>query len=121
MLRFFVIVAEIILLVLVLRSPFAQYLFEDVQNSISDWLAEMATMPERNELEALRESVVMQIGPLKPYQQTYLQEITVDKASLRRFSGVYCDGDDINPNFTGTKRAQLCLIIKQSSVLQSPN
>ncbi len=79
MLRFFIIAAEIIVLVIVLRSPFVQYLFEDIQNSVSEWLVSIATLPEREELSSL---------------------------------------DDINPNFTGTKRAQLCLIIKQSPVMQ---
>ena len=107
MLRFFIIAAEIIVLVIVLRSPFVQYLFEDIQNSLSEWLVSIATLPEREEL-----------SPLKPYQQTYVQQITADSASVKRFYHTYCEKDDINPNFTGTKRVQLCLIIKQSSVMQ---
>ena len=102
MLRFFIIAAEIIVLVIVLRSPFVQYLFEDIQNSLSEWLV----------------SINIQLSPLKPYQQTYVQQITADSASVKRFYHTYCEKDDINPNFTGTKRVQLCLIIKQSSVMQ---
>lgn len=49
MLRFFIIAAEIIVLVIVLRSPFVQYLFEDIQNSLSEWLVSIATLPEREE------------------------------------------------------------------------
>ena len=118
MLRFFIIAAEIIVLVIVLRSPFVQYLFEDIQNSLSEWLVSIATLPEREELRSLQDKINIQLSPLKPYQQTYVQQITADNASVKRFYHTYCEKDDINPNFTGTKRVQLCLIIKQSSVMQ---
>ena len=118
MLRFFIIAAEIIVLVIVLRSPFVQYLFEDIQNSLSEWLVSIATLPEREELRSLQGKINIQLSPLKPYQQTYVQQITADSASVKRFYHTYCEKDDINPNFTGTKRVQLCLIIKQSSVMQ---
>ncbi|WP_370134766.1 hypothetical protein [Alteromonas sp.] len=118
MLRFFIIAAEIIVLVIVLRSPFVQYLFEDIQNSLSEWLVSIATLPEREELRSLQDKINIQLSPLKPYQQTYVQHITADSASVKRFYHTYCEKDDINPNFTGTKRVQLCLIIKQSSVMQ---
>ncbi|AFT77200.1 hypothetical protein AMBLS11_03050 [Alteromonas macleodii str. 'Black Sea 11'] len=118
MLRFFIIAAEIIVLVIVLRSPFVQYLFEDIQNSVSEWLVSIATLPEREELSSLQDTINIQLSPLKPYQQAYVQQITADSASVKRFYHTYCEKDDINPNFTGTKRAQLCLIIKQSPVMQ---
>ena len=118
MLRFFIIAAEIIVLVIVLRSPFVQYLFEDIQNSLSEWLVSIATLSEREELRSLQDKINVQLSPLKPYQQTYVQQITADSASVKRFYHTYCEKDDINPNFTGTKRVQLCLIIKQSSVMQ---
>ena len=118
MLRFFIIAAEIIVLVIVLRSPFVQYLFEDIQNSLSEWLVSIATLPEREELRSLQDKINVQLSPLKPYQKTYVQQITADSASVKRFYHTYCEKDDITPNFTGTKRVQLCLIIKQSSVMQ---
>jgi len=118
MLRFFIIAAEIIVLVIVLRSPFVQYLFADIQNTVSDWLISITTVAERTELANLREKIDEQLSPLKPYQQSYIQQITADTVSVKRFYSDYCEKDDINPNFAGTKRAQLCLIIKQSPVMQ---
>lgn len=118
MLRFFIIAAEIIVLILVLRSPFVQYLFEDIQNTVSDWLVSIATAAERESLTNLQEDINGKLSPLKPYQQSYIQQITADAASVKRFYHTYCENDDINPNFSGTKRAQLCLIIKQSPVMQ---
>ena len=118
MLRFFIIAAEIIVLILVLRSPFIQYLFEDIQNTVSDWLVSIATAAERESLTNLQEDINGKLSPLKPYQQSYIQQITADSASVKRFYHTYCENDDINPNFSGTKRAQLCLIIKQSPVMQ---
>ena len=118
MLRFFIIAAEIIVLILVLRSPFVQYLFEDIQNTVSDWLVSISTLAEREELASLQKEINEKLSPLKPYQQSYIQQITADSASVKRFYHTYCENDDINPNFSGTKRAQLCLIIKQSPVMQ---
>jgi hypothetical protein len=118
MLRFFIIAAEIIVLILVLRSPFVQYLFEDIQNTVSDWLVSIATAAERESLTNLQEDISGKLSPLKPYQQSYIQQITADSASVKRFYHTYCENDDINPNFSGTKRAQLCLIIKQSPFIQ---
>ena len=71
MFRFFIIAAEIIVLVIVLRSPFVQYLFEDIQNSLSEWLVSVATLPERKELQSLQDRINIQLSPLKPYQQNY--------------------------------------------------
>ena len=68
MFRFFIIAAEIIVLVIVLRSPFVQYLFEDIQNSLSEWLVSVATLPERKELQSLQDRINIQLSPLKPYQ-----------------------------------------------------
>ncbi|WP_334059121.1 hypothetical protein [Alteromonas sp. S005] len=118
MLRFFIIAAEIIVLVIVLRSPFVQYLFEDIQHSVSEWLVTIATLPERKELGSLQDKLNIELSPLKPYQQNYIKQITSDAASVKRFHHTYCENDDINPNFTGTKRTKLCLIVKQSSVMQ---
>lgn len=118
MLRFFIIAAEIVVLVMVLRSSFVQYLFEDIQNSISNWLTVVATLPERRELHSLQDKINIQLSPLKPYQQDYVKQITADSFSVKRFHRVYCETGDINPNFTGTKRTKLCLIVKQSRFVQ---
>lgn len=121
MLRFFIITAEIIVLVLVLRSPFVQYLFEDIQNSVSDWFISLSTLPEQRALESLRSDITTQLKPLKPYQQNYVEKITVSIDSVKRFYANYCEKDDINPNFSGTKRAQLCHTITQSSLMRKPD
>lgn len=118
MLRFFIIAAEIVVLIIVLRSSFVQYLFEDIQNSVSNWLTVVATLPERKELHSLQDKINIQLSPLKPYQQDYVKQITADSASVKRFHRAYCETNDINPNFTGTKRAKLCLIVKQSRFMQ---
>lgn len=121
MLRFFIITAEIIVLVLIFRSPFVQYLFEDVQNSVSDWFISLSTLPEQRALEGLRTDITAQLKPLRPYQQNYVENITVSKDSVKRFYANYCQKDDINPNFSGAKREQLCHTIAQSSLMRKPD
>ena len=98
MLRFFIIAAEIIVLVIVLRSPFVQYLFEDIQNSVSDWLVSIATLPERKELRSLQDQINIELSPLKPYQQSYVKQITSDAASVKRFHHTYCENNDSDEN-----------------------
>ena len=121
MLRFFIITAEIIVLVLILRSPFVQYLFEDIQSSVSDWFISLSTLPEQRALEGLRSEITTQLKPLKPYQQNYVEQITVSTDSVKHFYANYCQTDDINPNFSGAKRDQLCHTITQSSLMRKPD
>ncbi|WP_232230563.1 hypothetical protein [Alteromonas sp. RW2A1] len=97
-----------------------QYLFEDIQHSVSDWFISMSTLPEQRALSGLRNDILQQLKPLKPYQQNYVEQITVSTDSVKRFYATYCEKDDINPNFSGTKRAQLCHTIMQSSLMRKP-
>ncbi|WP_338024943.1 hypothetical protein [Alteromonas hispanica] len=97
-----------------------QYLFEDIQHSVSDWFISMSTLPEQRALSGLRNDILQQLKPLKPYQQNYVEQITVSTDNVKRFYATYCEKDDINPNFSGTKRAQLCHTIMQSSLMRKP-
>jgi len=117
MVRFFIIVAEVILLVVVLRSPFVQYFLSDVHHAVSGWFRQLHQLPEKRELDAFRQDVKTTLAPLKTFQKAYLQQITTSKVSLIHFDRQYCVGNDINPNFEGNERRQLCALIEQSSLV----
>ena len=118
MLRFFVICAEIILLVIVLRSPFVQYFFSDIQSTVSDWFVLISELPEQRELDTLREQAAAQLAPLKEFEANYLQNILANRPTILRFHAAYCETTDINPNFSRVKRQQLCTMIEQSKLLE---
>lgn len=112
--RIFVVFAEIVLLIIVLRSPFVQYLFSDMQQTVSDWFISLSEIPEQQALQQLRDRILIELAPLKSYQKEYLMEITQTKSSLKRFDRMYCQTQDINPNFVGQERIKLCSFIRQS-------
>jgi len=117
MMRFFILFVEIVLLIIVLRSPFAQYLFSDIQNSLSNWFVSISEVPEQKALAELRNTVLTQLAPLKPYQQEYLMEITSSSSNLKGFDRKYCQTQEINPNFVGQQRVRLCILIHQSKLV----
>ncbi|MDO6565715.1 hypothetical protein Q4561_01460 [Alteromonas sp. 1_MG-2023] len=119
MLRFFIIFAEIVLLIIVLRSSFVQYFFSDVQSTVSQWFVSISELPEHRELDQLRERTNSQLSPLKEFEVNYLEKILASRTSVMRFHVGYCETTDINPNFTHGKRKQLCSLIEQSKLLST--
>lgn len=117
MVRIFIIFAEVVVLVLILRSPFVQYLFSDIQNTVSNWFVSLSSLPEKRELAQLQDNALTQLGELRPFQQNYIVKITASKAALMQFHGTYCNSKEVNPNVIGYQRAQLCTLIDQSSIL----
>jgi uncharacterized HAD superfamily protein len=115
--RLFVVFVEIALLVLVLRSPFVQYLLADIQGQLSDWMLKIETLPHQQKLAKVRENVLHDIPTLKPYQRHYLDQVTANKQSFEHFYRTYCMKKEINPNFVGSDRVIICTNAKQSELL----
>lgn len=115
--RIFVVFTEIVLLIIVLRSPFVQSLFFDMQQTLSEWFVDLTDIPEQHALNELRDTLSTELAPLKPYQKEYLLEITRTKSNLKRFDRMYCQTQDINPNFKGKEREKLCSYIHQIKFL----
>ena len=69
MFRGLVIVLEIVVLLFLLRSPFVQYFFADVQKDLSDWLVELSQIPEKAELNELKSRITPNIQAMKPFQK----------------------------------------------------
>lgn len=117
MVRTLIIFAEVVVLIIILRSPFIQYLFSDIQNTVSGWFVNLSALPEKRELNQLQENAMSQLGKLKPFQKNYITQVTSSKASVKHFQKTYCNSKEVNPNFIGHQRAQFCMLIGQSSLL----
>lgn len=117
MLRIFIIAIEIGVLILLLRSPYVQYLFSDVQLGLSDWLTELSLAAERQELSELRESVEHVTGAMREYQQDYWHDVTSTKLKLINFNKLYCVNGDKNPYIYGSNLQVVCSAIQSSQLL----
>tara|TARA_B100002049_G_C15970086_1_gene328293 strand:- start:117 stop:479 length:363 start_codon:yes stop_codon:yes gene_type:complete len=118
MFRSLVIIAEIILLVIVLRTDFAQYLFADVQQSVSTWLEDIAKIPEQKALNELNKQVSPHFEAMRPFQKNYINDILTSKAKVRHFHSLYCAKDDKNPYIYGASLRFFCSQIERSSLLK---
>lgn len=117
MYRSLVIVAEIIILVILLRSTFVQYLFSDVQLTLTNWLVEISQIPERAELNALKETVAPNFEAMRPFQKEYLDGVMSNKASLNHFYALYCMKGDKNPYIYGASLHYFCNAIQNTQLL----
>ena len=121
MLRGFIVFIEIALLIILLRSSFVQYWLSDAQRTVSEWITHIATMPERQELEDLRDSLAPQIAGMTDNQVAYLDNMLKDKASLLHFHRLYCQQQEINPYIFGSTRTIVCQRIESSQILKTPS
>ncbi|RDV28031.1 hypothetical protein DXV75_03435 [Alteromonas aestuariivivens] len=117
MFRALVIIAEIIVLLLVLRSPFVQYFFADIHNSLSDWLVEMAQLPDKLELESLQKNVAPHFQAMRPFQKQYLSGVMSSRSSINHFHQLYCISGDKNPFIYGASLRYFCSSIEKTKLL----
>lgn len=119
MIRSLIIVLEIALLVIVLRSSFVQYFLSDMQNTVSNWLTEVSMVAERHELDTLRESFYPHLMDVREYQMDYINDITSDKAKLENFHRQYCVKGDKNPFVYGANLNLMCSAIKRTKLIKT--
>jgi hypothetical protein len=118
MFRFFVITFEILVLVLILRSPFVQFWLSDVQASIADWMLDMSLIVDNQQLASFRQEIALRTQNLSEYQLKYLRQITDNKARLKDFNRLYCQGHDKNPYLYGASLRYLCDEIGRKGILR---
>ena len=113
--RTIVLILEIALLVVVLRSAFVQYWLSDIQNDLSDWMTDLATMAEREALGDLQERIRPFIANLSDYQREYVMDMTSSRSKLEHFQRYYCIEKDKNPYVYGATLIYLCSEIRKVS------
>ncbi len=117
MFRSLIVLAEIALLVTVLQTPFAQFLFKDIQNTVSNWLVTLSEIPERRVLTSIREDANQQLASLRPFQQDYLNLVTASRSSVSHFHHQYCKRKELNPYINGENLYEFCSVIQRSTLL----
>lgn len=114
--RGIIITIEILLLVALLQSSFAQYLLNDMQAQLAEWFLQWENYEENKAMAGLREATISRNG-LNSSQQDYLLNITQSRDTLQRFRRLYCEQGDINPYFYGDTLVHFCHAIDSSGVL----
>lgn len=119
MFRTFIVLLEIVVLVMVLRSPFVQYFFSDIQQSLTDWMTNLSMMEEKHKLEELRDAIAPYTSDMREYQKDYVLGITDNKESLKSFHRQYCVDGDKNPYIYGVNLRYICAAIQRSPLLST--
>ncbi|MDT0627416.1 hypothetical protein [Alteromonas sp. W364] len=114
--RTFVIMIEIIILIIVLRTSFVQYFLSDIQQTVLGWIENVAEIPEQQSLATIRERFFHNNMSLQPHQTDYVVLITDSKESLTKFNERYCINNDKNPFIYGANLNRLCGHIKDSKL-----
>jgi len=117
MLRGLIILIQVVLLIMLLRSDFAQYFLEDAQATVGSWFETVASVPDRQKLSALREGFLYNNLSLQPHQTDYIFQITESVEQVRHFNSLYCEGNDKNPFIFGANLAKLCSDISATTLL----
>jgi hypothetical protein len=113
-----IILIEILVLIVFLRSEFAAYFIEDMRLAISNKIEAISGLPEKRELSKLRETIGTHLVDLSEAQTNYLTEITTSNDTLKRFYYLYCVNKDINPYIFGQNLSYTCSQIDRSGVLE---
>ncbi|MBF7071907.1 hypothetical protein ISG33_00655 [Glaciecola sp. MH2013] len=119
--RTFVIIIEIAILIIVLRTSFVQYFLSDIQQTVSGWIEAVVEIPEQQTLANLREKFFYNNMSLQSHQTDYIIGVTSSKEELLDFKKRYCDGNDKNPFIYGTNLRRFCHHIDEVKFIDGPS
>ena len=115
--RGFIVCLQLLVVIALLQTTFVQYWVGDARILLSDAYDYAANYGERRALDAIQASLQPHIATLTPEQRDYLQKVTSDPESMRRFSVNYCIGTDVNPYVYGEMLQLVCRHLNQSDVV----
>lgn len=118
MLRFVIVTFEILALIMVLRSAFAQFWLSDLQTTTSQWMHSISMTLDNRELAKLREKISSNVQDLNEPQTEYLHKFTRTKVELNNFDSLYCRAGDKNPYIYGTNLRYVCEEISRNGLLK---
>jgi len=112
-----IILIQILLIVIFLRSDFAQHFFGGVAVVVVDWYESVVEVPERRKIMALRDRFMRNNMALQSHQVDYVIEVTEKAESINEFYRLYCIKDDKNPYMFGANLKKFCADIASSDLL----
>ena len=115
--RWLIILLEIAVIIVFLRSSFAQYMLGDARTEVSGWFDKVGDYAENQQLLSLRNDLAPHMQILTEDQQAYMDELIRDKERMRSFSANYCHGTDINPYVFGDTLNIVCSHFLSSRLL----
>jgi hypothetical protein len=115
--KFFIVLIQIIIVIVFLRSDFAQHFFGGTAKTIVGWYKSIIEVPERSKIIALRDSYMRNNMVLKTHQVDYVIEVTDSIEAIDRFYILYCVNKDKNPYIFGENLTKLCSEIEVSELL----
>jgi len=121
MFRFLIVLVEIAILVMLLRTSFVQYMLEDIQKDVTDVFTEISLKFEQTQLQDLRQSLQPHTVYMRDFQKDYIMRITSSKANLKQFHLAYCAKKDINPYVNGANLTIVCHAIVNAKVVDTEN
>lgn len=117
MFRSFAVIAEILLLVFLLQSPFVHYFLADVHHTLSNAMLALSQWADKRELEQVKLQLASTKAAMRPYQKDYVDNIFSSQDNVRHFHQTYCEGGDKNPFVYGATLRLVCNQISQSDIL----
>jgi hypothetical protein len=114
-----IILVEILVLIVFLRSDMAKYFLDDISGAITSAIDSLSGLPEKRELGKLRDSIESHSIDLSDAQRDYVAEITLTKDTLNRFYYLYCVNKDINPYIFGQNLVVTCGEIDRAGILKN--
>lgn len=112
-----IILIQILLIVIFLRSDFAQHFFGGIAVVVVDWYESVIEVPERRKIMALRDTFMRNNMALQSHQVDYVIEVTEKAESINEFYRLYCLGNDKNPYMFGANLNKFCADIASSDLL----
>lgn len=112
-----IIIIQLLILIIFLRTSFAQHFFGGIADTLAGWYESVVEVPERSKIIALRDKFMRNNMSLQPYQVDYVNEITDSVEDIERFYDIYCVLEDKNPYIFGVNLAKLCSDIQESELL----
>jgi len=112
-----IIIIQILILIIFLRSSFAQHFFGGIANTLVNWYETVVEVPERSKIIALRDKFMRNNMSLQPHQVDYVIEVTDSVEAIDRFYNLYCIKEDKNPYMFGANLTKFCADIQTSELL----
>lgn len=112
-----IILLEVLVLIVFLRSDFAAYFLDDMRQTLSHKMESLSELPEKRELNKFRNMIESSGHTFNDAQKDYLAKVTLTRDTLKRFYYLYCVNKDINPYIFGKNLAYTCSEINRTGIL----
>lgn len=112
-----IIIIQMLILIIFLRSSFAQHFFGDIADTLVEWYDSVVEVPERSKINTLRDRFMRNNLSLQPFQVDYVLGVTDSVEKIDKFYYLYCIHDDKNPYIFGDNLSKLCKEMKDSELL----